>query len=617
MSQSWPMIGRSVQIQAIDATLATESKRGVVLVGAAGVGKTRLAREAVLRAERAGSAVLWVVATDSARGLPYGAFAGALPHPVASAGGSPQEFIEAVVRSGRPVVIGIDDAHLLDPASAVLVHQLGVRGEVSLILTVRAGGAPTDTITALWKDDYLDRLEVPPLTAHEVHELLQSGLGGPVQRGTSGLLWSVTHGNPMFLRLLVDGELDAGQLRRSGGWWHWPGRIHMTSGLQELVDLRMGEMSAPVALVVDLLSVTEPLELEVMTRLASRSAIEDAEAGGLVLVEADKPHPVRLAHPLYGESRRITLGPLRARRLRTEIVANLLEQGRESPMEVLRLAMLALDADVPADADLFSAAAEIAAGFFDPNPSLRLAKAAIAAGGGARARVAAAYAAGVLDWDKEPPSWSDSGSTEEELVRTAATKAAGLAWNAGQLDAAEYVLADAGRVLTQDANRLVLQAFGAAFQSQSSALVDGARSASVVLKTPKADPNAVVVACLASATNLALVGGISRVDHSGRPCPFDPSDLAGDGDLSRTDHGAAIQRPAAGRRSRRCGSGRRTDATGANGGWVEYVRRPHLIPTRRARVGEGKSGGGDRAARRGTSRPRAVRRLRRVAVLPP
>ena len=52
---------------------------GVVLAGAAGIGKTRLAGELLTRARAAGRATAWVQATRSAGSIPFGAFAHLLP----------------------------------------------------------------------------------------------------------------------------------------------------------------------------------------------------------------------------------------------------------------------------------------------------------------------------------------------------------------------------------------------------------------------------------------------------------------------------------------------------------------------------------------------------------
>ena len=55
----------------------------MVISGAAGVGKTRLAREVLARAAAAGDRTNWIVGTESARQLPLGAFtasiSGAMP----------------------------------------------------------------------------------------------------------------------------------------------------------------------------------------------------------------------------------------------------------------------------------------------------------------------------------------------------------------------------------------------------------------------------------------------------------------------------------------------------------------------------------------------------------
>ena len=48
---------------------------GVVIAGSAGVGKTRLAREAMAAARNCGWAVHWVAGTVAAQSIPLGAFA--------------------------------------------------------------------------------------------------------------------------------------------------------------------------------------------------------------------------------------------------------------------------------------------------------------------------------------------------------------------------------------------------------------------------------------------------------------------------------------------------------------------------------------------------------------
>ena len=70
-------VGRGEELAFIERA-RTAATSAVVLLGPAGVGKSRLAREALAR--RAGSLVTrWVQATRSAASVPLGAFAGVIP----------------------------------------------------------------------------------------------------------------------------------------------------------------------------------------------------------------------------------------------------------------------------------------------------------------------------------------------------------------------------------------------------------------------------------------------------------------------------------------------------------------------------------------------------------
>ena len=70
MRLTWPLTGREEELAAIDAAMSDPDSSGVVLHGAAGVGKSRIAREALAHAADAGCTTHWAVATASARALP-------------------------------------------------------------------------------------------------------------------------------------------------------------------------------------------------------------------------------------------------------------------------------------------------------------------------------------------------------------------------------------------------------------------------------------------------------------------------------------------------------------------------------------------------------------------
>jgi len=212
---AWPLTGRDGDLQTLaELVEAVDGSPGVVLAGPPGVGKTRLAREAVAMAGRRGAVTRWAAATSSAASIPLGALSHLLPAlptgTAAAAGFNPlQGAIEAIrdLAGGRPVVLGVDDAHLLDDASATLVHQIALSGVASLVLTLRSQEGAPDPVMALWKDQLLPRIDVAPLSRADVTELVSTVLGGPLDCPATSRLWRLTLGNPLLLREVVLGAL--------------------------------------------------------------------------------------------------------------------------------------------------------------------------------------------------------------------------------------------------------------------------------------------------------------------------------------------------------------------------------------------------------------------------
>ena len=110
----------------------------------------------------------WAYGTASARSTPLGAFEGLLgdlgPDPARSS----RRAVETLGSSSGPrPLIAIDDAHELDELSALVVHNLVVRGAATVLVTLRSGEQAPDAVTALWKDEHLPRLELQALSAAE------------------------------------------------------------------------------------------------------------------------------------------------------------------------------------------------------------------------------------------------------------------------------------------------------------------------------------------------------------------------------------------------------------------------------------------------------------------
>src|SRR5215831_15973363 len=113
------MIGRDQEIGEIVRAISDDAVRGVALAGKAGVGKSRLAREAVAAAAADGWTVRSIAATATSSPIPLGAFSrwtdDVRSEPFALA----RRVIEALTDGTQPdrLVVFVDDAHLLDDLS--------------------------------------------------------------------------------------------------------------------------------------------------------------------------------------------------------------------------------------------------------------------------------------------------------------------------------------------------------------------------------------------------------------------------------------------------------------------------------------------------------------------
>ena len=77
-------------------------------------------------------------------------------------------------------MVFVDDAHLLDNGSAILLHHLALTRAATVLATVRSGEAVPDPVVALWKDGPAERIEVGILDDATIEELLVVALGGPM-----------------------------------------------------------------------------------------------------------------------------------------------------------------------------------------------------------------------------------------------------------------------------------------------------------------------------------------------------------------------------------------------------------------------------------------------------
>ena len=139
-------------------------------------------------------------------------------------GGPPTiaDFV-AALRDGRlgptPTVV-VDDAHLLDDASAALVLAIATTGVAPLLLTLRSNEPAPDAIVALWKERHLDRVDLQPLSEEEVERLVDDLLGAPSHAQAYEWIHRLAEGNPLYVTELVDDARRTGRLELRDGRWH-------------------------------------------------------------------------------------------------------------------------------------------------------------------------------------------------------------------------------------------------------------------------------------------------------------------------------------------------------------------------------------------------------------
>jgi ATP/maltotriose-dependent transcriptional regulator MalT len=243
-----PLVGRAVEVAALEAALDeldAGSPDAVALLGEPGIGKTRLLRELLLRAEQRGSLVLSGSASELERDLPFSAFVDALddylesldqdrfsglddgvqtelahvfPSLASLDRGRKVALQHERYRSHRavrallellaekaPLVLVLDDFHWADSASVELLGALLRRPPAAAVLTALAlrSRPPSERLAAALDSAHragaLTRIELGTLSAGEARDLL----GETVAEAEADALYRESGGNPFYLEQLA------------------------------------------------------------------------------------------------------------------------------------------------------------------------------------------------------------------------------------------------------------------------------------------------------------------------------------------------------------------------------------------------------------------------------
>lgn len=363
---AWPLTDRDSEVDEVLAALADPDRTAVVLHGPAGVGKTRLAETCLTLAESSGRLVARATASSSSAQLPLGTLASILPatlHPEAAPAAIFSQARDELLAIGgdERLVLLVDDAHLLDTSSALLLTQLLDARAVFVLATIRDGEAVSDAVGGWWRRASTLRLDLADLDHDATAEVLATVLGGVVATDTVRHLQRASGGNPLLLRELLTQAREGGQLSKATGTWRLSGQIHASRRLTELVAPRLADLDRHSRDVLDQLSVCAPLGVEELTGDVTADSLEPLESGGLIKVVVDgQRHQLQLGHPLIGEVLRTELSVLRRRAVLLATAARVESFGARRREDTRRIATWRLDAGASTDRALLVQAARFA-----------------------------------------------------------------------------------------------------------------------------------------------------------------------------------------------------------------------------------------------------------------
>jgi len=378
-----PVLGRDGELTSIDTWLAqvpgAVAARLLVIAGEPGIGKTTLWAEATRRASASGCRVLSSRPVPSDAGLPHVVLADllrpvaddalrSLPVPqrraleVALLRADPGEgdldpravgsgltaLLDQMVADG-PLVLAVDDAQWLDPASAGSIAFALRRLEhrpVAVVAAVRVSGAGRRgrEFAAIESSLNGTRIDVGPLSVAAIHQLFRRVLGGSFPRPLLVGIHRTAAGNPFYALEIAREILRVGIPP--------PGQpLPVPADHRDLVLLRLRRLPRATR---DVLA-----ELAAMPSAAvgqvDLEALTAAERAGIAVVRPGGR--VEFAHPLFGSALYASLPEAGRRKLHWRLAGQATD-----PVERARhLALAASGPDEVTSAELERAAATAAA----------------------------------------------------------------------------------------------------------------------------------------------------------------------------------------------------------------------------------------------------------------
>ncbi|MET3902074.1 AAA family ATPase [Paenarthrobacter sp. 4246] len=362
------LVGRDAELDLAMKILRQEGAGAVLLVADPGIGKTALAAEIATRL--AGEMVVMRVhGSPALSAVPYGVLAPYLldlpveqaTSPVAILREFWAQFEKRRGGQGARLLLIVDDAHDLDEGSTQILAELVTAGWARLVATGRPRPGLPAALLQLWYDGLAERLELHPLDHEGVTELAEKTLDGTLMASAADVLHSVSEGNPLLLRcLLDDSRADGNLVRRNGVWFLTRALSGSGEGLAEVVRNRVLRTSEAEREAMYVIALSEPVPAAVLDTQVGRETVRALMDSRLVLSTNGPGSPLKMWHPMYSEALRQIVSPARSLQIRQRMVQHLLAEPPTAE-GLLRLVSWALDCGADVDDEQLLEAAFLAA----------------------------------------------------------------------------------------------------------------------------------------------------------------------------------------------------------------------------------------------------------------
>jgi DNA-binding CsgD family transcriptional regulator/tetratricopeptide (TPR) repeat protein len=355
----------------------------MVVSGPAGIGKTRLLSELADAASRAGWTVERLFGSLATRAMPFGAVSHLLPDEPSDDGSDLFRAVRSRLRrraGDGPLLLVVDDGHLLDDGSATLVRHVAVRRDVKVVLGQRAGEIPSHEVVSLWKDGHAERMELQPLSHAETDRLVEEVLGGPGTVQLREAVWQLTLGHPLFVVTALEAAKETGAVATQDGEWRLTGPLARSEPLNDLVLSRLRGLDDAAAEAFQTVAIAEPIPESVLLSVVSEGSLSRLHDRGLLSVsDTGGERRISTPHPIYAEIILQTLASDRRRSLAARVADAVLERPRLMAGDRLHAALWMLDAGRTLDFDLALDASKEAMIRLDHQTAERLARETVAA----------------------------------------------------------------------------------------------------------------------------------------------------------------------------------------------------------------------------------------------